>query len=106
MLAQVVAAGQVCLGFSVVIFRHLSFMSADRKGNGIRGIPYHLHRRWYFRVGLPHPSPESPSELMKGPKATFSVGISPFQVYLPLVPPVQFLEFSLLVTHPNHLLTC
>ena len=50
MLAQIMAAGQVCPDFPVVVSRRLSFLSADRKGNGIRRIPYHLRRRWYFRV--------------------------------------------------------
>ena len=50
MLAQIVAAGQVCFVLAVVVFGRLRFLSADRKGNGIRGIPYYLRCRWHFRV--------------------------------------------------------
>ena len=51
MLAQVMAAGQVRLdpSWRSPLCR-LSFLVADRKGNGFRGIHYHLHGRWYFRV--------------------------------------------------------
>jgi len=38
MLAQIVAAGQVCLSFSVVIFRHLSFRLQIEREMGSAGF--------------------------------------------------------------------
>jgi hypothetical protein len=63
MLAQVFAAGQVRFGFFGGRFLQLlTSLFADRKGNGIRGIHYYLHGRWYIRVRLARPSLNSGSD--------------------------------------------
>jgi len=55
MLAQIFAAGQVRLNPSQWPLRVASSPrpSADREGNGIRGIHHYLHGSWYFWVCQP-----------------------------------------------------